>query len=90
MSAVNDSKSVTSSEFARRNQHKKKSIFLELDELHNSDRKKNRSNSKKISFRSVGSDESKDKNYHSNYKQSKVDIIFSNSNISDSFWIPGQ
>jgi len=35
---------------------------------------------------STGSDRLSNKNYHANYKQSKIDIIFSNSNISDGIW----
>ena len=35
---------------------------------------------------STGSDRTSNKNYHTNYKQSRIDIIFSNSNISDEIW----
>lgn len=37
---------------------------------------------------STGSDRISNKNYHNNYKQSKIDIIFTNSNISDEIWDP--
>lgn len=37
---------------------------------------------------STGSDRTSNKNYHANYKQSKIDIVFSNSNISDEIWDP--